>query len=48
MFIKSPLDNALNHLNRKECLEALERKAQIKMFEQDKQENHFNIIKIGD
>jgi len=27
MFTKSPLDNALNHLNQKECLEALELKA---------------------
>ncbi len=32
MFTKSPLDDALNHLHRKERLEALELKAQIKMF----------------
>ncbi len=48
MFTKSPLHDALNHLDQKECLEALELKAQIKMFEQDEKENHPNIIKIGD
>ena len=48
MFTKSLLHNALNHLNSKERQEALELKAQIKMFEQDLEENHPNIIKIGD
>jgi len=48
MFTKSPLDDALNNLNCKEHLAALELKEQIKMFEQDEKENHHNIIKIGD
>ncbi len=48
MFTKSPFDDALNHLNCKELLEALELKAQIKMFEQDEKENQPNIIKIND
>jgi len=38
MFTKSLLDDALNQLNHKEHLEALELKAQIKLFEQDKQD----------
>ncbi len=48
MFTKSPLDDALHHLNRKERLEALELKVQIKLFEQDEKENHPTIIKIED
>jgi hypothetical protein len=48
MFTKLPLHDAPNHLDRKECLEALELKAQTKMFEQDEKENRPNNIKIGD
>ena len=43
-----PLDVALNHLNRKECLEALKLKQEVAEYEQDLQNNHPSIIRIGD
>jgi len=32
----------------KEYLEAIELKEQVKLYHQDEQENHSNILKIGD
>jgi len=43
-----PVDVALQHLDLKECLEALEIKNQIREFELDLQNNHQDIIQIGD
>ncbi len=48
MFTKSPLDATLNHLNQKERMEAIKLKEQVKLFKQDEDENHPNIIKLGD
>jgi hypothetical protein len=48
MFTKSPLDKRLNHLNQKGHLEAIILKEQIKMFKQDEDNKHHNIIKIRD
>ena len=44
----SALDKTLNHLNKRERQEAIELKEVVKMYEQDEQRNHPNIIKIGD
>jgi len=44
-----PIDEALNHLERKEQLHALELKNQIREYEQDlNAAHHQNIIRIGD
>ena len=43
-----PLDIALNHLNRKECLEALKLKHEMAEYKQDLQDSHPNIFRIGD
>ncbi len=47
-FANSTIDKTLNHLNKKEIREAIELKEVVKMYEQDEQQNHPNIIKIGD
>ena len=43
-----PLDIALNHLNRKERLEVLKLKQEIADYENDLDNAHRNIIRIGD
>ena len=42
------LEKSLNHLNKKEIREAIELDEVVKMYHQDEQQNHPNIIKIGD
>jgi len=44
----STLDKTLNHLNKKEFREAIELEEVVKMYHHDEQQNHPNIIKIGD
>ncbi len=48
MFTKPPFESTINHLNRKEQMEAIELKEQIKMIEKEEKKKHPNIIKIGD
>jgi len=48
MFTKPPFESAINQLNKKEQMEAIELKEQIKMLKKDEDKNHPNIIKIGD
>jgi hypothetical protein len=43
-----PLDVALNHLNRKERLEFLKLKKEVQDYEDDLENTHRNIIRIGD
>ena len=46
--VPQPLDIALNHLNRKERLECLKLKQEIADYENDLDNAHRNIIRIGD
>jgi len=48
MFSKPPFESAINQLNRKEQMEAIKLKEQIKMIEKEENIKHPNIIKIGD
>jgi len=48
MFTKPPFESAINQLNRKEQMEAIKLKEQIKMIEKEESKKHPYIIKNRD